>query len=127
MIKKLLNSTEHKLVLSRSSSHSPISLNIVNTEGNGKRIKLSKGLLNQLGNPTEVEFILNEDKSGMILIASENGLNISKGGTIYSAELVQKLTESFNLDFNSHTSHSFNSITIKTDPDDNITYAEITF
>jgi hypothetical protein len=124
MIKKLIEAG-NKLIFSGSTSRSPISFSIVNTEANGKRIKFSTGLLNQLGNPKDIGMVVNEDNTGILVYASENNLHVGKGNIIYNASIVNKLTETFGLDFSSHTSHSFSNISVKTDPDDKITYAEI--
>ena len=124
MIKKLIESGK-KLTFTGTHSRSPISFSIVNTEDSGKRIKLSKGLLNQLSDPDSIEILINEDDTGIIVFPSDDGQRLSKGNILYNSELITTITEKFKLDFSECTSHSFDKISIKTDPDDNIKYAEI--
>ena len=123
MIKSLLKETT---LQPNVASHSALSLTIVNTEGCGKRVKLSRGILLKLGNPSIIGFAPNVDKSGLILYADpETGFHLSKGNVIYSATLVKQLTELFSLDFNGKTSQSFTNIALKHDEEDNLDYAEI--
>lgn len=126
MIKKLMETGKKLSFNSSTHSHSSISFSIVNTEGNGKRVKLSGGLMEKLGNPKSVCFVVNEDQTGIFIFESEdNGVHVGKGNVIYNASLVENLTTAFNIDFSKHTSHSFSNITIQNDSEDDITYAEI--
>lgn len=108
------------------ASHSALSLTIVNTADCGKRIKLSKGILLNLGNPSDIGFAPNGDKSGLILYADpDKGFHLSKGNVIYSATLVEQLTNLFALDFKDTISQTFVNITMKHDDEDNMDYADI--
>jgi len=86
------------------------SLCIVNTEENGKRVKLSKTALKQLTKPEKVQVAFSGD---LVAVAAKlpNGdgfFKISKGGIIYNSSLVQSITEAGNLDYSSgRTSYSF--------------------
>lgn len=94
------------------------SLGIVNSEGNGKRITLSKKLIARL--ELEENFqLLPIPSEGVALIAQKLPSNqastarlSSKGrGVCYSAGLVQLLTQLFKLDFSEHVSRTFTDIT----------------
>lgn len=123
MIKNLLI---QNALHSSATSHSSLSLTIVNTEGCGKRIKLSKAILSKLGNPTGVGFSPNGDKGSLAIYADpENGYHLCKGNLIYAADLVNQLTELFGLDFSHRTSLCFTNMTVKHDDDDDMNYIEI--
>lgn len=124
MIKKLIESGK-KLTFTGTRTRSPISFSIVNTKDSGRRITLSKGLLNHLDNPNSIDILINEDDTGIIVVQSDEGQHLSKGNVIYNSELIKAITDKFKLDFSIHSSHSFDKISIKTDPDDNTKYAEI--
>ncbi|THF72483.1 hypothetical protein [Cohnella fermenti] len=93
----------------------PSTLTIVNTSKNGKRVVLSEELLETIGSPEKIQISL-----------IENGIAIceqfSKAGTfyrlrptgkkrcVYSAALVDLLTDDLQLDFNGRTSLSFREV-----------------
>ncbi len=99
-----------------------MSVSVVNSE-NGKRVTLSGALLAALGNPDNVQFAA-DSKENILYIAEDLGgtqkhQNIKHGkkGIIYNAALVQKITDSFNIDYSDKTSVTFNNVTIDTDDD----------
>lgn len=85
------------------------SISVVNTNDNGKRVKISKKALQILGNPDKVQFGLSNTS---IIIAAElpdndNYFKVSKGN-VYSSNLVAEITGHFKLDYsNGRTSLSF--------------------
>lgn len=105
------------------------SFNIVNNK-NGKRISFSKALSVKLGLEGTVDMIALEDE-GVILISknlpydtkSTYELRGDDKKIIYNSELVQNLTEIFDLDFSTKTSCSFTDITVNAD--DNMLMAAI--
>lgn len=80
-------------------------LSVVNTEQHGKRVKISKHLLQQIGNPASVQFSFNKNK--IAVAANLRGCtvfyDVKKGGCIYSSALVQEITQKFELDFSNIT------------------------
>lgn len=123
MIKSLI--TQNAL-RPNTASHSSLSLCLINTENSGKRIKLSKGILSKLGNPSAIGFAPNSETGNLLLYADpEHGYHLCKGCTIYAASLVNELTKLFGLDFTNKTSQTFVNITMKHDDEDNIDYADI--
>lgn len=86
---------------------------IVNTEDNGKRVKFSKELLKKLGitNIDEGTIDIGFISDGTIISSNLSGIGetfpLSKGGHIYSKDLVDEVTQRFNLDFSGVTTRSF--------------------
>lgn len=86
-------------------------VSVVNAKS-GKRITLSKILLEKLNNPKSIQIAFTEDS---IIIAEElpdnkSLFNIKMSndkGIIYSAQLVMEITELFSLEFNNKTSITF--------------------
>lgn len=107
----------------QTRSRGGLSFSIVNTDGNGKRIRFSPMLLEQLGNPTAIRIVMNEKGTGILVAGDSSGLKLSKSGTLYQSSLVQTLTDAFSLDFSSVTSHSFSRVNML--EEDGIRYAEI--
>ena len=97
-----------------------LSINIVNSQSNGKRVKLSNLLHRSLGSPEHLYVA----QSGNQLIIGQNLPNatemfkFSRGRgltVIYSASLVKWLTETFCIDYNNgRVSRSFSEIEVKT-------------
>lgn len=90
------------------STNSACSISIINTNQNGRRIKLSKSALEMLEKPESVQLALSADT---LIMASELDGNpthfkVSKGN-IYSSNLVIELTKHYGLDFTDKTSLSF--------------------
>ena len=94
------------------------SFNIINSDTNGKRLSLSKMLIERLGLEDEFQ-LLPIPSSGVALIgkhlpssqASTVRLSNRERGTCYSANLVKILTQLFSLDFSAHVSRTFTDIT----------------
>lgn len=92
------------------------SLTIVNTERNGRRIKLSKGLLEEIGNPSSVQISVSDTalKIGKSLKNCEINFQLTGGGdTIYKSSLIDQLTEHFGLDFSERSSLTFDDVEVK--------------
>ena len=119
----------NRLTNMNRTSNGIYSVNIVNNK-NGKRISFSKMLSMKLGLQDTIDIVAFED-DGVILISknlphddkSTFGLRGDDKKIIYNAELVETLTEIFNLDFSTKTSRSFTDISINAD--DTMTMAAI--
>ena len=93
------------------------SISVVNSDGNGKRISLSKALVEKLGLTDSVS-LLPIKENGILMVAkklpferaSDITLNSKDKRTAYNAEAVQLITATFGLDYSSKTSYSFNDI-----------------
>ena len=109
-----LDLSKSKPMEAKSSSKGKISINIVNTISNGKRIKLSRGLMEKLGDPSSIQFRILDEKIvlGSNLDVNEKSFKFSKStlGTIYSYSVVASFTEVLNLDFSSVTSITLSNI-----------------
>ena len=110
-----------------ASHNSRLSLNIVNSERNGKRIKLSKDLASAVG-ITESATMLPIKSEGLLMVAEKLPYESSRQATLkddkrgdkiaYSYDMVALLTKVFELDFTDHVSMSFNGISIEKLEDD---------
>ncbi|RXT08850.1 hypothetical protein [Ammoniphilus sp. CFH 90114] len=93
-------------------SGQPCKLTIVNTEMHGKRLTIAQDVLEVIGTQDDVQIAIVENG---IAIGSNLSVNNTKfflrksgrKGVIYSSELVDELTELFELDFSEKTSISF--------------------
>lgn len=108
------------------SGNSRLSFNIVNSDSNGKRVKLSKDLAAAIG-ITERADILPIKGEGLIMVAEklpyeaacsvslkDEGRNGRTGAKIaYNSGMVALLTKEFDLDFSEHVSMSFSDISIE--------------
>lgn len=111
----------NRLANMHRTSNGIYSVNMVNNK-NGKRISFSKMLSMKLGLQDIIDIVAFED-DGVILISknlphddkSTFGLRGDDKKIIYNAELVETLTEIFNLDFSTKTSRSFTDISINAD------------
>lgn len=86
-------------------------MSLVNSDC-GKRVTLSKDLMNKLNNPTKVAISFSEEyiAVGETLPNNNNELTIKlsgKKGVIYSAGIVSEITNKYGLDFNNRTSITF--------------------
>lgn len=100
--------------LASSKGSGIVSLSIVNTPDNGKRLKLSKSALQLLGNPSKIQLALSDDSLQIAAELPDNDsyYKISKA-SIYNSSLVREISEEFDLDFdNGRTSISFSNATI---------------
>ena len=111
-------------VADSNSRHSAgaCSLQIVNSECNGKRIKLSPALFKNLGEPSAVGVFL--AKKSVCIYPDSEGITLSKGHIIYNGDLVKKVAEELELDFSVRTSISLPAV-LDTDDEDKITFAVI--
>jgi len=82
---------------------SKLSINIVFSQDNGKRVKLSQALFEALGSPNEVQIVANGNHLviGSRLPNANNSFSFNKnGGTIiYSSGLAKWIIDTFSLDF----------------------------
>lgn len=112
-----------KFKFSRSSSFSrEVSgggdFSIVNNR-NGRRIVLSKKVLEILGKPETVQFCYTEREIvfGSLINEQTHSFKINYSGSkgiIYSRELVDEITENFSLDFSKRTMYTFSKAKLKT-------------
>lgn len=120
MIKKI---TTFRKLSSHHANRSRLSFSIVNTKMNGKRIRLSSGLMREMGSPESIEIYENEESTGICIVSSESGMPLKENGIIYNSEVVENLTNAFQIDFSDCTSRSFSDIEIK--EEDGEKYAEV--
>ncbi|QWU16231.1 hypothetical protein SAMN04487895_11473 [Paenibacillus sophorae] len=90
----------------------PVLLTIVNTPKCGKRVAVAPKVLEQLGSPTTVQVAISEDGVALGEHLPENDARftlktLANKSVIYSAPLVDSLTDSFELDFSGRSSISF--------------------
>lgn len=99
---------------------SNLSFNIVNSKRNGKRVKLSKDLAQEI-NATDSADMLPLEEEGLLMVAKklpfEAAYPVSLKGDneakiAYNSGVVALLTQVFGLNFADHTSMSFSDITI---------------
>lgn len=89
-------------------------ISIVNAD-TGKRITIAKECYSAIGNPSKIQFALNENSFiiGEKVLEDNNDFNVkvSNGkAIIYSSALVKEITENFNLDFSNKTSLTFSDV-----------------
>jgi hypothetical protein len=96
-----------------------LSLNLVWSEANGKRAKLSQALYEKLGRPESIQAV--QDGSNLIIGKQLPGATVnfdfSKGkgiNIIYSVPFVKWVIDTFELDYTGGVSKSFSNIRIKT-------------
>ncbi len=103
-----------------SPNNSRLSFNIVNSDRNGKRIRLSRGLACAVGVTANAAMLPLPDE-GLLMVAEKLPykatipvpLKDDYGAKIgYNAGMVALLTEVFNLSFEDHVSMSFSDITL---------------
>ncbi|MCT4508654.1 MAG: hypothetical protein N4A48_07815, partial [Tepidibacter sp.] len=90
-------------------------ISIINSKSNGKRISLSKELMDKLDNPSRVQFAFSENSIaigvGFLDEVPDYKINESKTkGLIYASKLVEEITEEFELDFSDRTSITFHDV-----------------
>lgn len=116
-IKDLINEANNSTI-STFSAASGFSFGIVNAEGNGKRLSISKAISEKLGLEDSAMIIPLVD-SGVVIIgktlpfpkASELTLKGKEKKLAYNAGAVKLLAKVFDLDFSVKTSMSFSDIT----------------
>lgn len=105
-----------------STSHGKASypsLSIVNSSNNGKRMSFSKGLIEGLRNPKQIQFLTSKADDDWFLIIGENlkakktfKFSPANPQVIYCGSYIQSITAEFDLDFNNRTSMTFSDIEI---------------
>jgi hypothetical protein len=98
---------------------------VVNSEKNGKRVTLSKEIMELLNNPVSIEIGFTEDGIAVAKKLPENGVEFSlrkngNKGVIYSSQLVEEITELFDLDFQDRVSITFTEAEEVNDDSDNL-------
>lgn len=93
-------------------------ISVVNSK-NGKRVKLSDLILDSLNSPEAVRILTDKEAKELMIFRDDKNseAHILKGkmkvNTIYSSELVLKITEIFDLDFMIRTSITFGTCEVK--------------
>lgn len=112
-----LDLSQSKPMEAKSRRKGGISISVINTSNNGKRVKFSKALVEKLDNPSEIQFRIMDEK---IIIGSrfddnEKSFKFSKAamGVVYNSSVVASFTEVLNLDFSSVTSVTLSNIEFK--------------
>ena len=77
---------------------------IINTEKSGKRIVFSNNVMEELGNPPKILISCSDNQNFLSIKYSKTK------GTIYSAGIVNELTEMYQLDFRNKTSITFSEV-----------------
>lgn len=116
-ISNLINEANRSNIATFSAA-SGFSFSIVNAEGNGKRISISKAIADKLG-LEDSAMLIPLVESGVVIVgktlpfpnASELTLKGKEKKIAYSAGAVKLLTKLFSLDFSTKTSRSFSDIT----------------
>lgn len=99
--------------ISRSKLRAGV-ISVVNSSC-GKRVILSRDLMDKLNNPTTVAMSFSEEKIaiGVTLPNNDNHLAIKpsgKKGSIYSSGIVLEITDRYRLNFNNRTSITFSEV-----------------
>lgn len=100
--------------------NSNLSISIINSENNGKRIVFSKYLLTKLGNPSALQFVIFPEENSLFigsnLLPDENKYAFTKedSNILYCGKVINQIVETFNLDYsNGKTSITFSNIEIE--------------
>ncbi|MHC1723202.1 MAG: hypothetical protein AB9836_08370 [Aminipila sp.] len=108
----LKGATQSKSRSTRKASGEAGVLSIVNAK-TGARITVANTLLEQIGNPTELQVSYDKVKKAIIVgeqLNNENSYPIRKSGSkgvIYTKGLVDEITEAMGLDFSNRSSITF--------------------
>ena len=87
-------------------------MSVVNAK-TGKRITLSRQLMDKLNNPEKIVISFNDNKIAIQLPNNVNCLSIKhykSKGILYSAGIVNEITCKYNLDFSNKTSITFSDV-----------------
>ncbi|MCL2579557.1 MAG: hypothetical protein FWE32_05945 [Oscillospiraceae bacterium] len=96
-----------------------LGISVVNTETNGKRLKLTSGLYRELGEPKTLSFMANVETGELALAEELPGADTypfsqSKSSYIvYAAGMVVGITQAFGLNFEERSSLSFNNVRVE--------------
>jgi len=102
---------------SKMGTNTEGALSMVNSK-NGKRIKINKSVIEEMGSPYYVRFLINEAKQEVHIISGETHVNAhtltgkKSKNMLYSASLVNRLTLLFGLDYTTCTSQTFGTWTV---------------
>ena len=114
-----------------ATGSSKFSISIVNSDGNGKRVTLSKALIDKLQLEGSVYMLPLAEENVLLLAkempfpsASKIALTSKDGRISYNADAVKLIVDTFGLDYSKCTSKSFNQIEFE--DQDGITYAVVT-
>lgn len=110
--------TQHKFIKPKSISYSGKfkspkgNCSVVNSKKNGKRVTLSKYLMEIFDDPEILEIGFTDDGIALSKKLPENGAEFTikkqgNKGVIYSSSLVDEITELFGLDFSDRVSITF--------------------
>ena len=120
-IQKLFEAAASQNIPKVSGSTGKYSVSVVNSDGNGKRITLSKALRDKLQLsdsismvPLKKERVLMMAKALPFESASNIQLNSSNGRISYNAGAVKLIVDTFGLDYSNRTSMSFSDIEFDT-------------
>lgn len=114
-----------------ATGSSKYSVSVVNSDGNGKRVTLSKALIEKLELEGSV-YMLPLAGEGVLLLAKEMSfpsaskivLNSKDQRISYNADAVKLLADTFGLDYSKCTSKAFNQIEFE--EQDGVTFAVVT-
>ena len=102
---KLLDLSQCTPIECKATRRGRPTLRIVNTNKHGKRLNLSRTLIEKLDNPKSVQFLLYGEKivlgSKLDADAPSHTFAEKPFGTIYNAQMVNAITDIFGLDFSS--------------------------
>lgn len=89
-------------------------MSLINSK-NGRRISLSKDVMNELNNAEELSISFSDDSIAVAerLPNNDNSLKVNRSGNkgvIYSAGLVSEITDKYGLDFSNRTSITFTEV-----------------
>ena len=123
----LNNAKAHKKVEVTHGGSSVYSFGIVNSEGNGKRLSLSKAMVTKLGiENVETVYVAISEEDNAVLISESASLNyghecnVKKSGEkriLYSAGAVKDIVNTFGIPFEGITSRSYNHMEFDVLPD----------
>jgi hypothetical protein len=105
-------------------------LTVVNTSKNGKRVTFAPRLLEGIGSPDAVQIMLGEEgiAIGSKLIEGGEEYKLRKAGkkgVVYSAGLVEEITEYLGLDFSARSSISFRDLFFLKDGDRQVAFVPV--
>lgn len=109
----------------------PALLTWVNAGKFGMRGVLAAEVIERIGSPDKVQVALGDNgvAIGVNFVPGGHHFQLRKSGkkyVIYSAQLVEEVTEAFGLDFSGMTSLSFNKVTYHKSGDENIAVIDMT-
>lgn len=114
-----------------ATGSSKFSVSIVNSDRNGKRVALSKALIDKLGLEGSIYMLPLADEGVLLLAkimsfpsASKIVLNSKDQSISYNADAVKLLVDTFGLDYSKCTSKAFNQIEFE--EQDGVTFAVVT-